>query len=246
VHDAVPHQDRWKLLSAIQRTLFPVSCDALIGVSDFTAAELRFQYPGMPVIASRHGIICNSATPDIESIVARRKHFIYFGRIEPYKGISVLLDAFELASLSDSELRLTICGSGVISMQQRRKIERLGVELHNEWISEDEINIIFAKAGVVVLPYLTATQSGVAAIAMAKALPIIATNVGALPEQVLDGINGLVVPVDDVIALQDAMVKIASRETIAREFAVGSLKLGQTSYGWKAIATNMIRDLANT
>ncbi|HZL49887.1 MAG TPA: glycosyltransferase family 4 protein [Terracidiphilus sp.] len=245
VHDAVLHQGRWKMLFAIQRALFPVRCNALIGVSEFTAAALRLQYPAMPVIASRHGIICNSTTPDIEGIVARRKHFIFFGRIEPYKGISVLLDAFELASASDSELRLTICGSGVVSMQQRRKIERLGIELRNEWLSEDEIDMIFAKVGVVVLPYLTATQSGVAAIAMAKALPIIATNVGALPEQVLDGINGLVVSVADVIALRDAMVKIASQETIARDFAVGSLKLGQTSYGWKAIATNMINDLVN-
>jgi glycosyltransferase involved in cell wall biosynthesis len=243
IHDAVLHQDRWRPFFAIQRALLPLRCRGLIGVSSHTATLLREQHPSIPIISSRHGVICESPIVNVNKIAENRKRFIFFGRIEAYKGLSVLLEAFELARQHDPDVRLTVCGEGLISKEQRARAERLGVLLRNEWIDEREIDALFSEAGVVVLPYLSATQSGVAAIAMAKGLPAIATSVGALPEQVLDGISGRIVPPGDAGALSAAMIEIAGSEEIALEFATGSLSRGKTTYKWDTIADELINDL---
>jgi glycosyltransferase involved in cell wall biosynthesis len=244
VHDAVPHNDRWKRLSRIQRIMFPLKSHALVGASRYTAATLRVQHPSLPIIASRHGVICNRLCSGVDIAVQNRKKFLFFGRLEPYKGISTLLEAFELARRVEPDIQLTICGEGYLSKQQKTHISAMGVQLQNRWIPEREMEAIFAKSGVIVLPYLAATQSGVAAVAMANGLPAIASSVGALPEQILDGISGYIVPPGDAFALSDAMTKIASSDEVARNLANGSLRQGQVAYAWESIADDLIRDLS--
>lgn len=246
IHDAVLHEGRVELLRRTERLLFPIGANvrALVGVSAFTAAILSRRFPAKPIIASRLGITCGDTAPDLDSVVARRKHFVFFGRIEPYKGVPVLVDAFEIALKHESDLRLTICGSGNIPSRVVAKMNRLGVRLRNEWVPEDEVGKIFSDGGVLVLPYLTATQSGVASIALARALPSIATNVGALPEQVIDRVSGRIVPAGDSSALAAAMVEIAASEEIARTFAAGTMRHAQMQYAWKTIAADLISDLS--
>ncbi len=243
VHDVILHRDRWRPLYATQRALLPLRGHGLIGISSHETTLLREQHPSIPVISSRHGVIYESEIVNINKIVENRKRFIFFGRLEAYKGLSVLLEAFELTRRHDPDVRLTVCGKGFVSKEQRARAGLLGVLLRNEWVDERAIDALFSEAGVVVLPYLGATQSGVAALAMAKGLPAIATNVGALPEKVLDGISGRIVPPGDAAALSAAMIEIAGSDKIAREFATGSLRRGKTIYKWDTIANELINDL---
>jgi glycosyltransferase involved in cell wall biosynthesis len=65
--------------------------------------------------------------------------------------------------------------------------------LYAQYISDDEVTHYFSAADVCVLPYKSATQSGITAIAHHFELPIIATDVGGLKEKIKDGSTGLIV-----------------------------------------------------
>jgi glycosyltransferase involved in cell wall biosynthesis len=80
------------------------------------------------------------------------------------------------------------------------------VSLDNRYVPNEEVPEIFRKADVLVLPYLSASSSGVAQIAFSNALPVIASTAGGLSEAVLDGINGLSFPSGDSDALAEQIV----------------------------------------
>ena len=122
------------------------------------------------------------------------KKIAFLGRIEPYKGISLLIDAFE--QLKDKGIHLLIAGNGNINESlMSRIVSNNKIELLNRYIDDDEFDGIFKKIDLVVLPYLRASQSGVIPMAFAFGKPVVATNVGALSEQVPVG-TGLVVDSD--------------------------------------------------
>ena len=94
-----------------------------------------------------------------------------------------------------------------------------------------------------VLPYTSATQSAVAALALANGMPCIATSVGALPEQVIDGSNGFIVPPGDPEALARAMVTISGDAATAHRMAQESLRIGRELYSWNVIGQALLDDL---
>lgn len=134
---------------------------------------------------------------------------LFFGRILAYKGIDLLLDAFR--RLDSARFRLLIAGEGELP-----RIDAPNVEVENHFIADDELGPVFQRAHVVALPYRAASQSGVAQMAFAFGRPVIATRVGALPEIVYDGENGLLVPAGDAAALAGAIERIAGPELRAR------------------------------
>jgi glycosyltransferase involved in cell wall biosynthesis len=182
---------------------------------------------------------------DVEGVAARRCNFLFLGRIHRYKGVDVLLEAFSIASKRDPTLRLTIAGAGRIGSSAWGQIERLGVRVINQYLRDDEIREIVSSHGVMVLPYTSATQSGVAAIALGNGLPCIATDVGALPEQIVQGRNGIIVPSRDAKALAAAMREIASDSGAARLMAAESVRLARNQFAWEKIGGKLVADLSH-
>ncbi|HSE97396.1 MAG TPA: glycosyltransferase, partial [Blastocatellia bacterium] len=130
---------------------------------------------------------------------------LFFGIVRKYKGLDVLLRAMP-SVLSALECRLIIAGEFYDPVAKYCKlIDDLGiaeyVELQDRYVPNEEVPALFEKADVLVLPYLSATQSGVARIALSNSLPIIAARTGGLAEIVSDGINGLLFPPGDSEAL---------------------------------------------
>ena len=92
-----------------------------------------------------------------------------------------------------------------------RLIERLGISEHvrlvDRYVADEEVAGWFEVADAVVMPYVTATQSAVAALAFQQGRPVISTAVGGIPEAVEDGVTGLVVPPRDPVALAGAILR---------------------------------------
>ncbi|MCC6192148.1 MAG: glycosyltransferase [Anaerolineales bacterium] len=130
-----------------------------------------------------------------------------FGFVRRYKGLRYLLQA--LAQVS-GPAHLLIAGE---FWEDEQEYHRLAAELgltgrvtiHNRYVRNEEIEPYFAGANVLVLPYLSGSQSAVGMLAIHHALPIIATAVGGLAETVRDGENGLIVPPADAGALAGAI-----------------------------------------
>jgi glycosyltransferase involved in cell wall biosynthesis len=138
---------------------------------------------------------------------------LFFGMVRKYKGLDVLLRAMPkvLAHEECRECRLLIAGEFYDSVDKYRKlIQASGLEEHvsidNRYVPNEEIAGIFNSVDVLVLPYLNATQSAVARIALANALPLIASRTGGLQEIVIEDFNGLLFPAADSDALAEQII----------------------------------------
>jgi glycosyltransferase involved in cell wall biosynthesis len=141
--------------------------------------------------------------------VDRPVKLLFLGRILHYKGLPILIDAVEQLRADGHSIELGVFGEGPLGGSAPR-LRALGAEVVNRWLSTDDIASILARYDVMVLSHVEASQSGVAATAFGAGMPVICTPVGGLPEQVLDGVTGIVARRADGPALADAIAGLAS------------------------------------
>jgi glycosyltransferase involved in cell wall biosynthesis len=177
------------------------------------------------------GDLCALPTPRaIAAERARQGHpevsLLAFGAIRPYKGIDLALEA--LARVR-GRVRLTVAGvfwDG--GAELRARVAALGiedrVELRDGFVSNEEAALLFAAADASLLPYRSATQSGVVQLSFAYGVPVIATRVGGLVEAVEHGVDGILCPAEDVAALAAAIERVGSQRT---ELAAGVRRGGE-------------------
>jgi D-inositol-3-phosphate glycosyltransferase len=132
------------------------------------------------------------------SIPADAPVILFFGYIRKYKGLDILLRAMPQIIEQLPEIRLIVAGEFYGDEQDYRTlIEELRIPsknllLVNDYIPNEEVPLYFSAANAAVVPYRSATQSGIVQIAYNFDVPVIATNVGGLPEIVKDGTSGLI------------------------------------------------------
>ena len=129
------------------------------------------------------------------------------GRILPYKGLPLLLDALDIVRAQGLPVKLGVFGEGRLDHVVGR-LKAMDAEVVNRWLTEDEIGGLTRRFHAVVLSHIDASQSGVAATALGGGIPIISTPVGGLPEQVGHGRNGLVAENADAKSLAAAITQL--------------------------------------
>ncbi len=140
------------------------------------------------------------------------KLLLFFGFVRKYKGLSYLLEALPAIIAALDDVRLLIVGDfdGDRASYQE-VIDRLGIGAYitivDGYIPDREVEPYFAACDLVVLPYESATQSGVVQIAYGFEKPVVVTDVGGLPDIVTDGETGYVVEAQNPGALADAVVR---------------------------------------
>jgi glycosyltransferase involved in cell wall biosynthesis len=168
--------------------------------------------------------------------------FLFFGRIQKYKGIDDLLEAFCRVIKEYPDATLTIAGSGSIWFDMKEyNIPARNLTFINRFIPPVELANLLRHCRVVVCPYKDATQSGVVMSAYALKKPVIVTNVGALPSVVEHGITGWIVPPSSPDALAEAMKQAMIRDESALSSMSNSIEKlhlrGDKS--WNAIARQL-------
>lgn len=143
-------------------------------------------------------------------------NFLFFGRIEQYKGLDVLLQAYQkLEHEYKHKISLTVAGSGDLTPYYVLIKDLSTVKVVNQMIPDSEISSLYEGSNVVtVLSYKDATQSGVIPTAQIFNSLIIASKVGAIPEQLDNGRLGILVSPGNVnelyMAMRDVVVSIDS------------------------------------
>lgn len=162
---------------------------------------------------------------------------LFFGRINAYKGLGVLLDAWERVVAECPHARLVIAGQGYDLPNHRERILRdPQCVLIDRFVSSQEVAQMFTEASIVVLPYVEGTQSGVVSVALAFGKPAVVTSVGSLPEMVEDGVSGLVVPPRDPDALATAIVRLLRDEPLRRKMEKGARQLASSRFNNETLA----------
>ncbi len=125
---------------------------------------------------------------------------LFFGFIRKYKGLDIILRAMPELIKKYPKLVLVVAGESYSGEDDfRALIKELAIpdanlKLFTDYIPNDDVPLYFSAANVAVLPYRSATQSGIVQIAYNFDLPVIATDVGGLAEIVIDGVCGLIAP----------------------------------------------------
>lgn len=166
-------------------------------------------------------------------------HLLFFGRILSYKGIDVLAEAFEIMKNENLPVILTIAGEGNINKNTLDKLNNAGAILLNKWINDDDLSEMLLVTDVVVVPYTHASQSGPVGIAIAHHIPIIATDVGGLPEQIKHDLNGLVIKSGDAKAIVNAVKSILQNISLLNKYSQGAKELCEKDFSWNFITKKM-------
>lgn len=138
---------------------------------------------------------------------------LFLGRILPYKGLPLLLDAVDLLRDQGHRVELGVYGQGELGACAARLAD-MRAEVVNRWITDAEITAILPRFHAMVLSHTEASQSGVAATAFGAGLPVVATPVGGLIEQVQDGLTGTLAFRADAQALAEAIQRLLLDPTL--------------------------------
>jgi starch synthase len=177
--------------------------------------------------------------------VARDARTVLFaGRIAEYKGLDVLYAAAPLVAARVPDVRFVVAGRAIGGYRPPTApdLPRGGrVEVLAGHVPNGRLATLHAEAAVVVCPYRHATQSGVIPTAYAFGTPVVATTVGGLPDQVDDGVTGLLVAPNDPVALAEAIVRLLTDAPLRAGVGDGIESLRTGRLAWDAIAETVLR-----
>lgn len=195
---------------------FLKAVDGCVTMSSEVAADLKALMPGARYVTLPHPLYTHfgERIPRAEAeralgLEGDAKTLLFFGLIRKYKGLDILLDAF--AGLPE-DYRLVIAGEAYGDFAEyARAIEanpnRERIFLHQRYIPDNEVALFFSAADAVVLPYRSATQSGVEAIATQFEVAMIVTDTGALRASVEGRGTGLVADRAEPECVREAVLR---------------------------------------
>lgn len=251
VHNVIPHEQSSfnKLLNNSVLSLG----DGYIVHSESNKTEFikNFQIPESRVFVAPHGILEQAEKKGISKLVAREhlnlppsgKVLLFFGTIRDYKGLDVLLRALPEVRRQIPDVMLIVAGKpwGGWDTYQTILTEN-GLEnsvlLKLDFISPSEIEYYFAACDIVVLPYkYFNSQSGVGALALPFYKPLVVTNVGGLPEYILD--KRVIANPNDINDLVEKIVLVLSDDELLLKLSKDSETLSK-KYKWVEIAKKTV------
>lgn len=172
----------------------------------------------------------------------KEKYVLFFGQVTSHKGVEYLLQSFDEIHEAFPEVKLIVAGKWREGYNLPAIYEQKSyIDIHNAFIPDRDLADLIANSFFVVVPYLDATQSGVIMSSYAFCKPCIATNVGGLPEMVIDGYYGLIVPPRDAHAIADASIQLLSNPSLLKQMSDNiRADYQEGDKSWKNIAKEIL------
>ena len=244
VHDTDPFNG--SPTARLQRMGFVQSlraCDRLIVHTAQGAARLAaLGLPPACITQLPHGPLAAQLADAPPDPMQGELRFVLFGKIKPYKGADLLIDAFAaLPAALRAQANLRIVGQAYMDTaallrqaEARGVLDRLSLE--TRFVDDAEIPAIFAPGSIAVFPYREIEASGVLSLALANGRPVFASRLGSFAETIADGVQGRLLPPGDVAALTRAMQDAIADRALAASYAASARALVQALPGWDEIA----------
>lgn len=224
------------------------SVDYFITMSKSVQTDLFSLYPKAKEKLLFHPVYSNFGESVTKEIARKKlnlkteKVMLFFGFIRDYKGLDVLLKAVALIK-NKIDFTLVVAGEfysneeKYIALIKNLELENI-VKMFSDFIPTNEVKYYFSACDVVVLPYKTATQSGIVQIANNFDKPMISTNVGGLPEVIEDGKTGYLVEKENPEQLAELILRYYN-ENKEVEF-VDNIKNEADKYSWEEFVKGMM------
>jgi glycosyltransferase involved in cell wall biosynthesis len=243
VHDPQPHpgfdekwakrKERWTQLERNLASVFLVH-----GAHCADLLRQQSNYTGRPIVSVPHGPILR---PKAVTPPSHRNRVLMFGRMEEYKGLEVLLSAVRILRGTGSQIEIRLAGAGSELDRLRPAFEALpNCSIESRFIPRELAIEEFRQANVVVAPYTEASQSGVVSAAFANGRGVVASAVGGLPDFVIPGKNGWLVPPNDPAALADALLKVTNDRRLLETLSAGARASAEQEMSWETFADAIV------
>jgi len=219
VHNLTPHEKRF--FDKACNSYLLKSYDGFVALSDYVYNDLKKYVDEKKIIHIPHPTydqygkkVNREKACEKLSIDASKHTFLFFGIIRKYKGLDLLIQAFDRL---DDSFQLIIAGEvygkddEIVRLINNNK-NKDRILFHNQFIPDDEISTYFSASNYLVLPYRSGTQSGVLAIANHFNLPIIATDIGGLAE-VLNFNTDLIIEFPQITAIEQTLILSKEKST---------------------------------
>lgn len=246
VDNAISHEP--KFYETFVGKLFFNLIDKPIVMSDKVARDLVALTPKHPVHAP-HPLydhypakISKSEARTRLGLNASDRVILFFGFIREYKGLDILLKAMADTQIQAMNIKLIVAGEFYTdSRPYYDMVDHLGihdiVSWHSDFIADERVVDYFCAADVVVLPYKSATQSGVTQVAFHYHIPVIATRVGGIHEMVSDEEHGFIVsPNQEEIA--QAIIRFY--ENNLEEKFSKNIERDNAKYSWSSFVRKLV------
>jgi glycosyltransferase involved in cell wall biosynthesis len=170
-----------------------------------------------------------------------KKNILFFGLIRTYKGLDILLEAF---GKLPEDYQLIIAGEPYGSFDKYQEIiDRLpnkdNIYTSLKYIKDSEVTDYFSAADLAVLPYRSATQSGISSVSYHFEVPMIVTDVGGLKETIGDRGTGLVAEKCTPEAIRTEIERYFNNPDIRQE-CISNIRLEKDRLSWKGFAERLI------
>lgn len=166
---------------------------------------------------------------------------LFFGGIRPNKGIEYLIKAEPYIAASLDNFVIRIAGDGDLSSIVNLIKNSNHFCIDNSFIPHAQVPELFKNADIVVLPYITATQSGIIPLAYAAGKPVVATRTGGLPDVIVEGETGLLVDPCNEIQLAESLIKLLKNDSLRLTMGQNALLYSKEHLSWESIGTKTFK-----
>jgi len=244
VHNAIPHEKRF--FDKPMASLLFKQTDGFIVMSDTVKHDLLSLKPDAPYLQTPHPLythfgdkLSREESCRQLNINPEKKNILFFGLIRDYKGLDLLIEAF---SGLDNNYQLIIAGESYGSFDKYQQQinglpDDLKVAVYNQYIPDSKIPVFFSAANVLVLPYRSATQSGVLSIAYHFDLPIIATPVGDFPQRITHAGTGIITSNISASSIQNGIEQFFSED---KEVYYYNIQKEKEALSWETFTTKLL------
>ena len=239
IHDSTPHSGEWNIRKIILKSFLVRRSDLIILCSDYCRKDLERAFD-----LSKKSIAVIPFGPlpmgQVGSFSEQDARILFWGRISRYKGLEYLLQAFPRVKEKVPEAELFIAGAGKFHFPTEDYLSH-GVKIINRYIPDEELHELVEKSAIVVVPYTDATQSGVVMVAFTHGKPVVASEVGGIPEMVRHEETGLLVPPKDPEALSNAIKKLLEDAELRNKMKSNIASMLSCEFSWDSQAKRLLR-----
>lgn len=223
----------YKIVNSFYNLVDLVLCPSIYGLKTLRKYGLK---PRALVLSN--GIELSKFNPNLDheqfdrefGLNEENKKVLYVGRLMEEKGLDVLLRAYSIVEAKMPDTNLIIVGKGHLRASLEDQASKLGLEnvIFTGFVSDSLLKQAYASSDLFVLPSYAEIQPLVLLEALAMGLPAIGTNVGGVPEMIIEGQNGYVLEPGDHEGLAERTIRILNDDKLREEFSRNSLRMARS------------------